>query len=141
MFAALLALAFTTASAADADTTSKKDRYLRDKQAATPTATECCASGVYLPERTCRSEPSCRRPARAGDQAQQVVLVRNLWTEERMPWTGPIVLDRAALGRFLRCHNSGLPGEHPRELVLRVLATAEKFGAHKLAIVLSLIHI
>ena len=135
MFAALLALAFTTATTAGAETTSKKDRYLRDKQAASPTASECCAPGVYLPERTCRSEPSCRRPARAGDQAQQVVLVRNLWTEERMPWTGPLVLDRAALGSFLRCHATDLPGEHPGELVARVLATAATFHAQRVDIV------
>lgn len=81
-------------------------------------------------------DPTCRPPLRAGDTGQAVLTAHNLWTEERMPVrTGPIVLDRAALGRFLRCHNSGLPAEHPRELVLRVLATAEKFGAHKLAIV------
>lgn len=135
MIATLLALALTTAAAADDETTSKKDRYLRDKQAAAPAASECCDPGVYLPERTCRSEPSCRRPARAGEQAQSVVLVRNLWTEERMPWTGPVVLDRAALGSFLRCHATELPGEHPGELVARVLATAATFKALRVDIV------
>lgn len=137
MFAALLALALTTTAAAgpDADAPSKKDRYLRDKQAAAPSASECCSAGVYLPERTCRIDPACRVPARAGEQAEQVVLVRNLWTEERMPWTGPIVLDRAALGSFLRCHATDLPGEHPGELVARVLATAAKFKAWRVDIV------
>jgi hypothetical protein len=135
MFAALLALAVTTAAVPDADAPSKKDRYLRDKQAAAPAASECCSPGVYLPERTCRIDPACRAPAHAGDQAQPVVLVRNLWTEERMPWTGPVVLDRAALGSFLRCHATDLPGEHPGELVARVLTTAAKFDALRVDIV------
>jgi len=136
MFAALLALTLTTTAAApDVHAASKKDRYLGDKQAAAPSASECCGPGVYLPERTCRIDPACRAPAKAGTLAQQVVLVRNLWTEERMPWTGPIVLDRAALGSFLRCHATELPGEHPGELVARVLATAATFKARRVDIV------
>jgi hypothetical protein len=136
MLAALLALTLTTtAAASDVHAASKKDRYLSDKQAAAPSASECCGPGVYLPERTCRIDPVCRAPAQAGAQAETVVLVRNLWTEERMPWTGPIVLDRAALGSFLRCHATGLPGEHPGELVARVLATAATFKAHRVDIV------
>ncbi len=133
MIAAALAIMLAAVAGGPGD--SKKARYLADKQLAPPRPAECCAPGVHLPERTCRVDPTCRPPLRAGDTGQAVLTAHNLWTEERMPWTGPIVLDRAALGRFLRCHNSGLPGEHPRELVLRVLATAEKFGAHKLAIV------
>lgn len=138
MHAIFLALALTTAagSGADTDTTaSKKDRYLRDKLAPAPRASECCSPGLHLPERSCRVDAACRAPARAGDQAAQVVLVRNLWTEERMPWTGPVVLDRAALGSFLRCHATERPGEHPRELVERVLATAAKFDARRVDIV------
>jgi hypothetical protein len=134
--ALLLALALTSAAGSGADTAaSKKDRYLRDKQAPAPRASECCSAGLHLPERSCQIDPTCRGPARAGDQAAQVVLVRNLWTEERMPWTGPVVLDRAALGSFLRCHATERPGEHPRELVERVLATAAKFDAHRVDIV------
>jgi len=137
MTAVLLALALATATtvAPAAAAPSKKDRYLQDKQAAAPPASECCGPGLHLPERSCRVDPACRAPARAGDQAAQVVLVRNLWTEERMPWTGPVVLDRAALGSFLRCHATERPGEHPRELVERVLATAAKFAAHRVDIV------
>ena len=52
-----------------------------------------------------------------------------------MPWTGPVVLDRAALGRFLRCHSTGLPGEHPPELIARVLNTADTFKARKIEVV------
>ncbi len=131
VLAALLALAAVAAP----DPASKKSQYLADKLAAPPAASECCAPGIYLPERTCRIDPACRAPARAGDTAQRVVVVRHLWTEERMPWTGPVVLDRAALGRFLRCHNSGLPAEHPAELIDRVLTTADKFGARTVHIV------
>ena len=32
------------------------------------------------------------------------------------------MLRPAGLGSFLRCHSTGLPGEHPVELVARVLA-------------------
>lgn len=136
MYAVLLALATVIpAPNPDPGTPSKKDRYLQDKQAAAPSASECCSAGLHLPERSCRVDPACRAPARAGDVAAQVVLVRNLWTEERMPWTGPVVLDREVLGSFLRCHATDLPGEHPRELVARVLDTAAKFGAHRVDIV------
>lgn len=142
MRAALLTLALTAAAApADApgdapgDAPSKKDRYLQDKRAPAPRPGECCGPGVQLPERRCQVDAACRAPARAGDQAEEVVLVRNLWTEERMPWTGPVVLDRAALGSFLRCHATDLPGEHPRELIDRVLATAARFAARRVDIV------
>ena len=132
---AVVAAVAAVAPSSAPDGASKKERYLADKQAAAPAARECCAPGMYLPERTCRADPACRRPARAGDRAQEVVSVRHLWTEEIMPWTGPVVLDRAALGRFLRCHNSGSPAEHPAELIARVLATADKFGARKINII------
>ena len=128
---ALLALAAVTT----AGEPSKKDRYLADKRTPPPAARDCCASGVHLPERTCQVDPRCRPAPAPGEMAEQVVNVRHLWTEEIMPWTGPVVLDRAALGRFLRCHNSGLPGEHPSELIARVLATADKFGARKINVV------
>ena len=132
LLAALLVLTASTGPIAEAG---KKDRYRADKTTTPPTARECCAAGVHLPERTCRIDPRCRPALRTGDVAEAVVVVRNLWTEELMPWTGPVVLDRAALGRFLRCHNTGLPGEHPPELIARVLTTAEKFGARKINVV------
>ena len=132
LLAALLALAATTGAAAD---TSKKERYLADKHSAPPAARECCAAGVHLPERTCQADPRCRAAPKPGEVAEEVVVARNLWTEELMPWTGPVVLDRAALGRFLRCHSTGLPGEHPPELIARVLATADRFGARKIHVV------
>ena len=135
LLAALLALAAVTAGAGPGDAGSKKDRYLADKRAPPPAARDCCAPGVHLPERTCQVDPRCRLAPGPGDDAEEVLNVRHLWTEEIMPWTGPVVLDRAALGRFLRCHNSGLPGEHPPELIARVLATADKFGARKIHVV------
>lgn len=133
MLAVLLGLALASAPAADGP--SKKEQYLRDKQAPAPSKTECCAPGVYLPERTCRVDAACRAPARAGDQAVRVVAVRNLWTEEIMAWTGPVVLDRENLGSFLRCHATGLPGAHPKDLIERVLATAAKFSARRVHVV------
>ncbi len=114
---------------------SKKQRYLADKQPAAPRPTGCCAPGLRLPETACRIEAACRPSPRAGDEAARVVTARNLWTEERMAWSGPVVLDAAALGSFLRCHNTGLPGEHPPVLVARVLATAAKFGARQIHVV------
>ena len=131
----LLALAAVSTPPAQAPTGSKKAAYLADKQADPPRPAECCAPGVHLPERTCRIDAACRPSPRAGDSAAKVVYARNLWTEELMPWTGPVVLDRAALGRFLRCHATDLPGEHPPELIARVLATADKFAARKVEIV------
>jgi len=133
VLAVLLGLALAGAPATDAGSLSKKQLYLRDKQAPAPSG--CCAPGVYLPERTCRVDPACRAPARAGDQATRVLAVRNLWTEEIMAWTGPVVLDRENLGSFLRCHATGLPGEHPKDLIDRVLATAAKFSARRVHVV------
>lgn len=114
---------------------SKKQRYLADKRAAPPAAAECCPPGLQLTADACRVDAACRPAARAGDQAVKVLTARNLWTEERTAWSGPVVLRPAGLGSFLRCHSTGLPGEHPVELVARVLATAAKFGARKVDIV------
>lgn len=119
----------------DDDGASKKQRYLADKQVTAPRPAECCAPGLRPPESACRVEAGCRVSPRAGDEAAKVITARNLWTEERTAWSGPVVLDAAALGSFLRCHSTGLPGEHPPELVARVLATAAKFGARKIHIV------
>lgn len=131
---AVLAAAIAGAGVED-DGASKKDRYLADKKLAAPRKATCCEPGVYLPERTCVVDPACRAPAVAGATAVKPVYARNLWTEEVMAWTGPVVLDRAALGEFLRCHSTGLPGEHPPELIARVLATADKFAARKVNVV------
>lgn len=117
------------------DAASKKQRYLADKRLAPPRAAECCAPGLQLPDAACRIDAACRPPPPAGTEAARVLTARNLWTEERMAWSGPVVLDAAALGSFLRCHNTGLPGEHPPVLVARVLATAAKFGARQIHVV------
>lgn len=131
----IAALALLIALGSETETESKKQRYLADKDLAPPT--DCCAPGLQAPDAdtACRTEPTCRSSPRAGDMAAQVLTARNLWTEERMAWSGPVVLDRTALGSFLRCHNTGLPGEHPAELVARVLSTAAKFGARRVEIV------
>lgn len=114
---------------------SKKQRYLAAKLGTPPAAAECCPPGLQLTADACRVDAACRPAARAGDQAVKVLTARNLWTEERTAWSGPVVLRAAGLGSFLRCHSTGLPGEHPAELVARVLATAAKFGARKVDIV------
>jgi hypothetical protein len=131
----IAALALLIALGGGTEPESKKQRYLAAKHLAPPDTADCCAPGLHLPERTCRLEPACRPSPRAGDLAAQVLTARNLWTEERMLWSGPVVLDRAALGSFLRCHNTGLPGEHPADLVARVLSTAAKFSARRVEIV------
>ena len=129
----VLIAVLAAAIAGGAGEASKKQRYLADKQAAPPA--DCCAPGVYLPERTCVVDAACRAPAAAGARAVAPIYARNLWTEEITAWTGPVVHDRATLGEFLRCHSTGLPGEHPAELIARVLATADKFAARKIHVV------
>lgn len=114
---------------------SKKDQYLADKQARPPRKASCCPAGIHLSEETCTIDPACRPALRAGDRGEPVVYARNLHTDEVMPWSGPVVLGRAALGRFLRCYATGEPGAHPEPLVRRVLATAEEFSAREIQII------
>ena len=103
MIAALALL--LAVGAADAGA-SKKQRYLADKQLAPPRAAECCAPGLQVPDAACRIDAACRPPPPAGTEAARVLTARNLWTEERTAWSGPVVLERAALGSFLRDHGA-----------------------------------
>jgi uncharacterized protein YcbK (DUF882 family) len=132
MLALLLAL---MAPAPDPALLTKKEHYLADKRVKPPRRAACCPAGLHLSEATCTISPACRPALRAGDRARAVVFARNLHTEEIMPWNGPVVLDRAALGRFLRCYATGEPGAHPEPLVRRVLATAEEFAAAQIHII------
>lgn len=114
---------------------SKKDAYLAAKQLQSQAPRDCCPAGLDLSEPACNVDPACRRALKAGDRAEAVVYARNLHTEEIMPWTGPVVLGRAALSRFLRCYATGEPGTHPEPLVRRVIATAEQFSAKQIHII------
>lgn len=134
MIAAALAL-LAAQAAPEAAPASKKELYLAAKRARPPRRASCCPPGLHLSEETCTVDPACRPPRRAGDRAEVVLYARNLHTEEVMPWSGPVVLDRAALGRFLRCHATGEPGQHPEPLLRRVLATATEFEATQVHII------
>lgn len=132
MLPALLALLAATAAPAAPDAPSKKQQYLADKQV---TPTRCCPAGLHMSDDTCEIHPACRPALKAGDRAFAPIYARNLHTDEVMPWSGPVTLDRRAFGRFLRCYATGEPGAHPAALIARVLATAETFGAREILII------
>lgn len=112
---------------------SKKEQYLASKHAKRPRS--CCPAGIHMSEAPCTVDPACRPALKNGDRAQQVVYARNLHTDEIMPWSGPVVLERAAFARFLRCYATGEPGAHPEPLIRRVLSTAEFFKAKQIHII------
>jgi hypothetical protein len=135
---ALLLLAATATPATTSTMTAdagKKAAYLADKQRKPPRRAACCPAGLHLSEEPCTIDPACRPPLRAGDRAEAPIYARNLHTDEVMPWSGPVVIDRAAFGRFLRCYATGEPGAHPEPLVRRVLATAGEFSARQIHII------
>ncbi len=138
LLSGLVVAASPVADASKPAETTKKTAYLATKRA--PKPSDCCAPGIHLPTRTCAAEPACRGPARAGTVADEPIYARNLWTEEIMLWTGPVVLDRAQLGSFLRCYSTGEPGEHPPELIERVITTAVAFKVRKINIISAFRH-
>lgn len=134
LLSALLLATLAAPSPASAEA-SKKDVYLAAKQRRPPRPRDCCPAGIHLSEEPCTVDPACRRPPRAGAQAEPVVYARNLHTDEIMPWNGPVVLTRPAFSHFLRCYATGEPGAHPEPLIRRVLATAEEFDAKQIQII------
>lgn len=99
----------------------KKAELLADKRAAAPRR-----------EGGCGLDPRCRRPLRAGDEAQPVLYARHLHTLEVMPLRGqPPELVR----RFFRCRYTDEPADHPAELVAGVIAAAEHFAAREIQVI------
>lgn len=133
--ALLLLLAAAVSGAPADDPPSKKQQYLAAKLLKAPKKSACCPAGLYLSEEPCVVDPACRPAAKAGTQAEAPIYARNLHTDEVMPWSGPVVLGRAAFSRFLRCYATSEPGAHPEPLIARVIDTASTFSARQIHII------
>ena len=130
LLAALLAAAAPAASPRPPEQ-DKKSRYLAAKRAPPPAPRACCPEGSTGDG--CVLDPACRRPLRAGDEAQPVLFARHLHTLEVMPLRGPH--PPGALRRFFRCRFTDALADHPAELIAGVIAAADHFGATQVHII------
>lgn len=109
----------------------KKTRYLEAKRAPPPARRACCPKDMS--DGTCLIDPACRKPLRAGDQAEPVLFARHLHTLEVMPLRGPHPPD--VLRQFFRCRFTDAFADHPSELIAGVIAAADHFGAAQIHII------